>query len=174
MKACFAIKQSKVKRLAQEIELLGVKWQDGQYQIPIDMISKIAAISSPTSKKETQAFLALWVFGECIFQITVRLIVNLLYCMTWKKNDFKWGPEQEQDFEQIKPGECSCSSPWTSQDRTRCEKCALYHSWGESSFLEPLAKSTQKDSRTIPGGYKGSKVCYTPTEKEILAAYEWV
>ncbi|KAF4804106.1 hypothetical protein TURU_010605 [Turdus rufiventris] len=56
LKASFAIKQSKVKGPAQEIQVLGVKWQDGHCQIPMDMVNKIAAVS-PTSKTETQAFL---------------------------------------------------------------------------------------------------------------------
>lgn len=30
------------------------------------------------------------------------LIVNLLYQVIQKKNDFMWGPEQQQAFEQIK------------------------------------------------------------------------
>ena len=31
------------------------------------------------------------------------LIVSPLYQVTQKKNDFAWGPEQQQAFEQIKP-----------------------------------------------------------------------
>ncbi|KFP49548.1 hypothetical protein N323_12355, partial [Cathartes aura] len=57
LKASFAIKRSKVKGPAQEIQFLGIKWQDGRRQIPVDVINKIAAMSPPTSKKETQAFL---------------------------------------------------------------------------------------------------------------------
>ncbi|KAK4823308.1 hypothetical protein QYF61_000521 [Mycteria americana] len=57
LKAGFAIKQSKVKGPAQEIQFLGIKWQDGHHQIPMDVINKITAMSPPTSKKETQAFL---------------------------------------------------------------------------------------------------------------------
>ncbi|KAK4819198.1 hypothetical protein QYF61_026814 [Mycteria americana] len=55
LKAGFAIKQSKVKGPAQEIQFLGIKWQDGRHQIPMDVIKKITAMSPPTSKKETQA-----------------------------------------------------------------------------------------------------------------------
>ncbi|KFW63924.1 hypothetical protein AS28_13593, partial [Pygoscelis adeliae] len=57
LKAGFAIKQSKVKGPAQDIQFLGIKWQDGRHQIPMDVINKITAMSPPTSKKETQAFL---------------------------------------------------------------------------------------------------------------------
>ncbi|KAK4830730.1 hypothetical protein QYF61_013180 [Mycteria americana] len=59
LKAGFAIKQSKVKGPAQEIQFLGIKWQDGHCQIPTDVV-------------------------------------------TQKKKDFKWGPEQQQAFEEIK------------------------------------------------------------------------
>lgn len=51
-----------------------------------------------TSKKETQAFLGVVGFEECIFWS----LVNLLYQVTRKKNDFTWDPEQQQVFEQIK------------------------------------------------------------------------
>ncbi|RMC18051.1 hypothetical protein DUI87_04929 [Hirundo rustica rustica] len=57
LKAGFAIKKSKVKGPAQEIQFLGVKWHDGRHQIPTEVINKITAMSPPTSKKETQAFL---------------------------------------------------------------------------------------------------------------------
>lgn len=57
LKAGFAIKKSKVKGPAREIQFLGVKWQDGRCQIPMDVINKITAMSPPTDKKETQAFL---------------------------------------------------------------------------------------------------------------------
>ncbi|KAK4830745.1 hypothetical protein QYF61_013195 [Mycteria americana] len=59
LKARFAIKQSKVKGPAQEIQFLVLKRQDGRRQIPIDVINKITAMSPPTSKKETQAFLGI-------------------------------------------------------------------------------------------------------------------
>ena len=36
MKAGFAIKRSKVKGPAQEIQFLGIKWQNGRRQIPMD------------------------------------------------------------------------------------------------------------------------------------------
>jgi len=48
---------SEVKGPAQEIQFLGIKWQDGHCQIPMDVINKIAAMSPPNSKKEAQAFL---------------------------------------------------------------------------------------------------------------------
>ncbi|KAF4792227.1 hypothetical protein TURU_123189 [Turdus rufiventris] len=53
----FAIKKSKVKGPAREIQFLGVKWKNGQCQIPTEVINKITTVSPPTSKKETQAFL---------------------------------------------------------------------------------------------------------------------
>ncbi|KAK4826385.1 hypothetical protein QYF61_008056 [Mycteria americana] len=66
LKAGFAIKQSKVEGPAQEIQFLGIKWQDGHHQIPMDVINKITAMSPPSSKKETQAFLGVqsWLTGE--------------------------------------------------------------------------------------------------------------
>ena len=80
---------------------LGIKWQDGRHQILMDVINKIAAMSPQTSKKETQAFLGIVGFWRMHIP-NHSLIVSPLYQMTWKKNDFKWGPEQQQAFEQIK------------------------------------------------------------------------
>ncbi|GAB0207614.1 hypothetical protein GRJ2_003227100 [Grus japonensis] len=66
LKASFAIKQSKVKGLAQEIQFLGIGWQDRCCQIPMDVINKIAAMSPLTNKKETQAFLGVVGFGQML------------------------------------------------------------------------------------------------------------
>ena len=43
LKADCAIKQIKVEGPAKEIQFLGIKWQDGCHQIPVDVINKIAA-----------------------------------------------------------------------------------------------------------------------------------
>lgn len=50
LKASFATKQSKVRGPAQEIQFFGCKMDI----IRLDMVNRIAAISLPTSKKETQ------------------------------------------------------------------------------------------------------------------------
>ncbi|KAK4810804.1 hypothetical protein QYF61_008776 [Mycteria americana] len=57
LKAGFAIKKRKVKGPAEETQFLGIKWQDGHRHIPMDVINKLTAMSPPTSKKATQAFL---------------------------------------------------------------------------------------------------------------------
>ncbi|KFR15712.1 hypothetical protein N306_08248, partial [Opisthocomus hoazin] len=101
LKAGFAIKRSKVKGPAQEIQFLGIKWQDGRRQIPMDVINKIAAMSPPTSQKEAQAFLGVVGFWRMHIP-NYSQIVSPLYHVTRKKNDFEWGPEQRQAFEQIK------------------------------------------------------------------------
>ncbi|RMC22055.1 hypothetical protein DUI87_02926 [Hirundo rustica rustica] len=101
LKAGFAIKQSKVKGPAREIQFLGVKWQDGRRQIPTEVINKITAMSPPTSKKETQAFLGAIGFWRMHIP-EYSQIVSPLYLVTRKKNDFHWGPEQQQAFAQIK------------------------------------------------------------------------
>ncbi|RMC20855.1 hypothetical protein DUI87_01708 [Hirundo rustica rustica] len=101
LKAGFAIKQSKVKGPAREIQFLGVKWQDGRQQIPTEVINKITAMSPPTSKKETQAFLGAIRFWRMHIP-EYSQIVSPLYLVTRKKNDFHWGPEQQQAFAQIK------------------------------------------------------------------------
>ncbi|RMC20506.1 hypothetical protein DUI87_01357 [Hirundo rustica rustica] len=101
LEAGFAIKKSKVKGPAREIQFLGVKWQDGRRQIPTDVINKITAMSPPTNKKETQAFLGAIGFWRMHIP-EYSQIVSPLYLVTRKKNDFHWGPEQQQAFAQIK------------------------------------------------------------------------
>ncbi|KAJ7428917.1 hypothetical protein WISP_00460 [Willisornis vidua] len=99
--AGFAIKKSKVKGPAREIQFVGVKWQDGCRQIPTDVINKIVAMAPPTNKKETQAFLGAIRFWEMHIH-EYSQIVSPLYVVTCKKNSFQWGPEQQQAFKQIK------------------------------------------------------------------------
>ncbi|RMB92824.1 hypothetical protein DUI87_30718 [Hirundo rustica rustica] len=93
--------QSKVKGPAQEIQFLGIKWQDGRRQILTEVINKITAMSPPTSKKETQAFLGAIGFWKMHIP-EYSQIMSPLYLVTHKKNDFHWGPEQQQAFAQIK------------------------------------------------------------------------
>ncbi|RMC20295.1 hypothetical protein DUI87_01142 [Hirundo rustica rustica] len=101
LEASFAIKKSKVKGPAREIQFLGVKWQDGRCQIPTEVINKITAMSPPTNKKETQAFLGAIDFWRMLIP-EYSQIMSPLYLVTRKKNDFHWGPEQRQAFAQIK------------------------------------------------------------------------
>ncbi|KFQ20957.1 hypothetical protein N332_08661, partial [Mesitornis unicolor] len=99
--ARFAIKRSKVKGPAREIQFLGIKWQDGCRHIPLEVVNKRAAMSPPTNKKETQAFLG----GVVFWRMHVpgySQIVRPLHEVTRKKSGFKQGPEQQQVFEQIK------------------------------------------------------------------------
>ncbi|XP_014813578.1 PREDICTED: uncharacterized protein LOC106897465 [Calidris pugnax] len=101
LEAGFAVKRGKVKGPAQDIQFLGIEWQDGRRQIPMDVINKITAMSPPTNKNETQAFLG--VVGFWRMHIPgYSQIVKPLYEVTRKKNEFTWGPEQRQAFEQIK------------------------------------------------------------------------
>ncbi|RMC07939.1 hypothetical protein DUI87_15410 [Hirundo rustica rustica] len=101
LEAGFAIKKSKVKGPAQEIQFLKGKWQDGRRQIPTKVINKTTATSPQTSKKETQALLgAIGFWRRHIPEYSQ--IVSPLYLVTRKKNDFHWGPEQQQAFAQIK------------------------------------------------------------------------
>ncbi|KAF4801728.1 hypothetical protein TURU_031956 [Turdus rufiventris] len=87
LRAGFAIKKSKVKGPAQEIQFLGVKWQDGWHQISTEVINKITVMSPPTDKKETQAFLGVISFWSMHIP-EYSQIVSPLYLVTCKKNDF--------------------------------------------------------------------------------------
>ncbi|KAK4810531.1 hypothetical protein QYF61_004494 [Mycteria americana] len=130
----------------------------GRRQIPMDVINKITAMSPPTSKKETQAFLGVVV--------------------TRKKNDFKGGPEQRKAFEQIKREivhAVALGPVRAGQD----VKNVLYTAAGENVPTWSLWQKTPWETRGRPlgfcsRGYRGSEAHCTPTEKEILAAYEGV
>ncbi|RMC05606.1 hypothetical protein DUI87_17691 [Hirundo rustica rustica] len=146
LKAGFAIKKSKVKGPAREIQLLGVKWQDGRCQIPTEVINKITAMSPPTSKKETQAFLGIICFWK--MHITeYSQIVSPLYLVTHKKNNFHWGPEQQQAFAQIQ--EEFTLAVALGPVRTGPEvKNVLYHAAGSNglswSLWQKVAQATEE------------------------------
>ncbi|KAK4828266.1 LOW QUALITY PROTEIN: hypothetical protein QYF61_024931 [Mycteria americana] len=177
LKAGFAIKQSNVKGPPQEIQFLGIKWQDGRRQIPMDVINKITAMSPPTSKKETQAFLGVVGFWRMHIP-NYSLIISPLYQVTWKKNDFKWGPEQRQAFEQIKREIVHAVALGPVQAGQHV-KNVVYTTAGENGPTWSLWQKAPEETRGRPlgfwsRGYRGSEARYTPTEKEILAAYEGV
>ncbi|GAB0203748.1 hypothetical protein GRJ2_002840400 [Grus japonensis] len=88
LKAGFTIKKSKVKGPSQDIQLLGIKWQDGRRHVPMDVVNKIATMSPPATKKETQAFLGLVGFWRMHIPGYSQL-VSPLYRVTWKKNYFE-------------------------------------------------------------------------------------
>ncbi|GAB0207896.1 hypothetical protein GRJ2_003255300 [Grus japonensis] len=177
LKAGFAIKESKVKGPAQKIQFLGIKWQDGRHQIPMDVINKIAAMSPLTNKKETQAFLGVVGFWRMHIP-NYNLIVSPLYQVTWKKNHFKWDPEQRQAFEQITQEivhAVALGPVRAGQDI----KNVLYTTAGENGPTWSLWQKAHGETRDRPlafwsRGYRVFEARYTPTKKEILAAYEGV
>ncbi|GAB0206633.1 hypothetical protein GRJ2_003128900 [Grus japonensis] len=173
LKAGFAIKRSKVKGPAQEIQFLGIRWHDGQRQIPMDVINKITAMSPPTNKKETQAFLGVVGFWRMHIP-NYSLIVSPLYHIT-RKNNFERGPEQQQAFEQIKQEivHAVALGPVRAGPDV---KNVLYTAAGENGPTWSLWQKAPGETRGRPLGFwsRGSEVPYTPTEKEILAAYEGI
>ncbi|KAK4830383.1 LOW QUALITY PROTEIN: hypothetical protein QYF61_010610 [Mycteria americana] len=78
LKGGFAIKQSKVKAPAQEIQVLGIKWQDGCCRILMDVMNKVTAMSPPANQRETQAFLGVVGFWR-MHVPGYSLIVSPLY-----------------------------------------------------------------------------------------------
>ncbi|RMC09844.1 hypothetical protein DUI87_13631 [Hirundo rustica rustica] len=150
LKAGFAIKKSKVKGPAREIQFLGVKWHDGRRQIPTEVINKITAMCPPTNKKETQASLGAIGFWRMHIP-EYSQIVSPLYLVTRKKNDFHWGPEQQQAFAQIKQEIAHAVALGPEEDGTRCEERALLSSREQWPVLEPLAEGAWGDSRPTTG-----------------------
>ncbi|RMC03908.1 hypothetical protein DUI87_19245 [Hirundo rustica rustica] len=151
LKAGFAIKKSKVKGPAREIQFLGVKWHDERRQIPTEVINKITAMSPPTSKEETQAFL-----GAIGF---------------WRMHI----PEYSQIIKQEIAHAVALGPVRTGPE----VKNALYSAARNNGLSWSLWQKGPGETRGRPLGFwsrscRGSEANYTPTEKEILAAYEGV
>ncbi|RMC03448.1 hypothetical protein DUI87_20646 [Hirundo rustica rustica] len=70
-------------------------------RFPTEVINKITVMSPLTNKKDTQAFLSTIGFWRMHIP-DYSQITSPLYLVTRKKNDFHWGPEQQQAFAQIK------------------------------------------------------------------------
>ena len=175
--AGFAIKQSKVKRPAQEIQFLSIKWQDGHCHILTDVVNKITAMSPPTNKKETQSFLSVVGFWRMPIP-NYSLIISSVDQVTQKKYNFTWGPEQQQASEQIKQ-EIDRAMALGPVQMGQDVKNILYTAAGEKGPTWSLWQRASGETRGRPLGfwsraYRGSEEHYTPTEKEILAAYEGV
>ena len=91
---------------------------------------------------------------------------------------FEWGPEQRQAFEQIK-WEIVHAVALVPVRSGEDVKNMLYTAAGENGQTWSLWQKAPGETRGRllgfwSGGYKGSEAHYTPTEKEILAAYEGV
>ncbi|GAB0189179.1 hypothetical protein GRJ2_001383200 [Grus japonensis] len=141
----------------------------------MDVMNKIAAMSPPTNKKETQAFLGVVGFWQMHIP-NYSLIVSPLYQVSCKKNDFKWGPEQQQAFEHIKQDILHAVALWPVRAGSDV-KNVLYTTAGENGPTWSLWQKAPGETRGRPlgfwsQGYRGSEARYTPTEKEILAGYE--
>ncbi|RMB89095.1 hypothetical protein DUI87_34553 [Hirundo rustica rustica] len=134
-------------------------------------------MSPPTNKKETQAFLSAISFWKMHIP-EYSQIVSPLYLVTRKKNDFHWGPEQQQAFAQIKQEIAHAVA--LGPVRTGPDvKNVLYPAAGNNGLSWSLWQKVPGETRGRPLGfwsrsYRGSEANYTPTEKEILAAYEGV
>ncbi|RMC12066.1 hypothetical protein DUI87_11199 [Hirundo rustica rustica] len=151
LKASFAIKKSKVKGPAREIQFLRVKWHDGRRQIPTEVINKITAMCPPTNKKETQAFLGAIGFWRMHIP-EYSQIVSPLYLVTRKKNDFHWGPEQQQAFAQIKQEIAHAVA--LGPVRTRPDvKNVLYSAAGNNGLSWSLWQKGPGETRGRPLGF---------------------
>ncbi|RMC19115.1 hypothetical protein DUI87_03719 [Hirundo rustica rustica] len=132
-------------------------------------------MSPPTNKKETQAFLGAIGFWRMHIP-EYSQIVSPLYLVTHKKNDFHWGPEQQQAFAQIKQEITHVVA--LGPVRTGPDVKNVLHSAARNNGLSwSLWQKVPGETWGRPLGfwsrsYRGSEANYTPTEKEILAACE--
>ncbi|XP_050842343.1 uncharacterized protein LOC103824792 isoform X1 [Serinus canaria] len=134
-------------------------------------------MSPPTSKKETQAFLGAIGFWRMHIP-EYSQIKSPLYLVTCKKNEFHWGPEQQQAFAQIKQ-EITHAVALGPLRMGSEVKNMLYSAARNHGLSWTLWQKVPGETRGQPLGFwsrscRGSKANSTPTEKEILAAYEGV
>ncbi|KFP26945.1 hypothetical protein N325_00561, partial [Colius striatus] len=151
LKAGFAIKRSKVKGSAQEIQFLGIKWQDGCQHVPMNVVNKIVTMSQSTNKKETQAFLGLVGFWRMHIPGYSQLM-SPLYRVTRKKNCFEWGLEQQQTFQQIKQ-EIARAVALGPIDKGPDVQNILYTATGEHGLTWSLWQKTSGETRGQPLGF---------------------
>lgn len=173
----FAVSRSGVKGPRQQITFLGVRLRGGRRLIPRDVVNKIRATSPPTSGEEMQEFLD--VVGSWQMHIpNYSHIVAPLCQVASRRNIFRWGPAQQQAFEQVKQEITHAMALGTvrvGQDVTT----VLYTAAGEKGPTWSLWQKVPREARGQPlgfwsRGYQGSESCYTLLEKEILAAYEGI
>ncbi|KAF4793437.1 hypothetical protein TURU_111417 [Turdus rufiventris] len=134
-------------------------------------------MSPLTSKKERQAFLGAIGFWKMHIP-KYSQIVSPLYLVTRKKNDFHWGPEQQQAFTQIKQ-EITHAIALGPVRMGPEVKNVLYSAARNCGLSWNLWQKVPGETRGRPLGfwsrsYKGSEANYIHREKEILAAYEGV
>ncbi|KAK4810729.1 hypothetical protein QYF61_007703 [Mycteria americana] len=151
LKAGFTIKRSKVKGPAQEIQFLGIKWQDGCCHVPMDVINKIATMSPPAKKKEKQAFPCLVGFWRMHIPGYSQL-VSPLYRVTRKKNYFEWGLEQQRAFEQIKQEIARVVALGPVRTGPAVQN-VLYTAAGEHGLTWSLWQKTPGETRGRPLGF---------------------
>ncbi|GAB0199277.1 hypothetical protein GRJ2_002393100 [Grus japonensis] len=151
LKSDFSIKKSKVKGPAQEIQFLGIKWQDGRRHVPMDVVNKIATMSPPANKKETQAFLGLVGFWRMHIPGYSQL-VSPLYRVTQKKNYFEQGLEQQQAFEHIKQEIAHAVALGPVQTGPAVQN-VLYTAAGEHGLTWSLWQKTAGETRGRPLGF---------------------
>ncbi|TRZ08617.1 hypothetical protein HGM15179_018488 [Zosterops borbonicus] len=105
-------------------------------------------------------------------------IVSPLYFMMQTKNNFKWSPEQQEAFKQIKQ-ETAHTVALRPVRKGQDVKNMVYTAAKENGPSWTLRQKVPEETQgqyfgILSGAYRGSEASYTPTEKEILAAYEGV
>ncbi|GAB0195073.1 hypothetical protein GRJ2_001972600 [Grus japonensis] len=105
------------------------------------------------------------------------LIVSPLYQVTWKKNSFKWGPEQRQAFEQIKQERVhavALGPVWEGPDVKNVHQgIPEISSWGFGvGDTEDLRPATLQLKKEILAAYEGVQAAspVVGTEAQLLLA----
>lgn len=137
----------------------------------MDGITKITATSPPTSKKGILSFLRAVGFWR-MYIPDYSLILSLLDQLP-RKITFVWGHEQ-QAFEQIKQ-EIACAVVLGPVQTEHHVKNLLYTAARGKGPTWSFLQRTTGEAEGLPlgcgsQGYRRSEGCYSPIEKNVLAA----
>nr|XP_054593054.1 uncharacterized protein LOC129159926 [Nothobranchius furzeri] len=95
------INPAKVQGSAQSVKFLGIIWNRGEREITTKAKEKIARFPIPQNKTDAQRYIGL--FGFWRHHIPhLGQILQPMYRCTRKKEQFEWGPDQQQSFELAK------------------------------------------------------------------------
>lgn len=91
----WTINMDKIQGPAQQVKFLGVHWSTDGPKIPDNVIDKIQALEPPKNKAEVQHIIG--IFGYWRQHIPyLQLILQPLYKIIRKSEDFMWQKEQEE------------------------------------------------------------------------------
>nr|XP_054595024.1 uncharacterized protein LOC129162849 [Nothobranchius furzeri] len=163
------INPAKVQGSAQSVKFLGIIWNRGEREITTKAKEKIARFPIPQNKTDAQRYIGL--FGFWRHHIPhLGQILQPMYRCTRKKEQFEWGPDQQQSFELAKEAiqqAVSLGKMLSGPVELQVSAVNDYANWSLWQKQDRCRKPLGFWSRKLPDA--GQR--YTPFEKQLLACY---